>query len=238
MDEYVVRTEAQFFKYFKTVSGTDTTTGWDVIADETRPQLEKQYPYAHVRRIPNADPKEDQIGQAGSNNASSSSVDLVRPSPQRINSSASQVNGASGAGGTSQSRIAIGLRDAAADPRAASSLHSSRSRSREKRSSSRDSSFSRALRAQSSGNVTTKKERRNTISGASRIYSLGSNKSKITLAARLKLSFSMKKMPAHDARRRALRGWLRDTLSVRTVGHNKETALFLLQGSIVPKDSE
>ncbi|KAG0145583.1 hypothetical protein CROQUDRAFT_78698 [Cronartium quercuum f. sp. fusiforme G11] len=41
-----------------------------------------------------------------------------------------------------------------------------------------------------------------------------------------------------DAHRRALRGWLRDTLSIRMVGHHRETAAFLLLGSIVPKESD
>lgn len=41
-----------------------------------------------------------------------------------------------------------------------------------------------------------------------------------------------------DAHRRALRSWLRDTLSIRTVGHHRETAAFLLLGSIVPKESD
>ena len=42
--------------------------------------------------------------------------------------------------------------------------------------------------------------------------------------------------PPNDPHRRALRAWLRDTLSVRTVGHNKEAALFLLLGGVTPKD--
>lgn len=44
--------------------------------------------------------------------------------------------------------------------------------------------------------------------------------------------------PPYDAHRRALRGWLRDTLSIRTVGHNKETAAFLLLGPIQPKEAD
>ncbi|EGF99633.1 uncharacterized protein MELLADRAFT_94195 [Melampsora larici-populina 98AG31] len=41
---------------------------------------------------------------------------------------------------------------------------------------------------------------------------------------------------SHDAHRRALRGWLRDTLSIRMVGHHRETAAFLLLNSIIPKE--
>ncbi|KAH9458752.1 hypothetical protein Pst134EA_018909 [Puccinia striiformis f. sp. tritici] len=41
-----------------------------------------------------------------------------------------------------------------------------------------------------------------------------------------------------DTHRRALRGWLRDTLSIRTVGHHPETAAFLLLGSVVPEEKD
>jgi len=41
-----------------------------------------------------------------------------------------------------------------------------------------------------------------------------------------------------DIHRRALRGWLRDTLSIRTVGHHPETAAFLLLGSVVPEEKD
>ncbi|KAA1117302.1 hypothetical protein PGT21_002879 [Puccinia graminis f. sp. tritici] len=41
-----------------------------------------------------------------------------------------------------------------------------------------------------------------------------------------------------DTHRRALRGWLRDTLSIRTVGHHPETAAFLLLGSVVPEERD
>lgn len=41
-----------------------------------------------------------------------------------------------------------------------------------------------------------------------------------------------------DIRRRALRGWLRDTLSIRTVGHHPETAAFLLLGSVIPEEKD
>lgn len=41
-----------------------------------------------------------------------------------------------------------------------------------------------------------------------------------------------------DAQRRALRDWLRDALSIRTVGHDPKTAAFLLLGSIVPEETD
>ncbi|WAQ88583.1 hypothetical protein PtA15_10A2 [Puccinia triticina] len=41
-----------------------------------------------------------------------------------------------------------------------------------------------------------------------------------------------------DTHRRALRGWLRDTLSIRAVGHHPETAAFLLLGSVVPEEKD
>lgn len=151
----------------------------------------------------------------------------------------------SGARGSwSQSRLAIGLREAAADPAGTrtSSLHSGGAAGDKRGSAGTSSSFARALRTQSvNGQLppsSGSRERRNTTSGASRAYSLTSNRSKTTLAARLKLGFSSGKTPPYDARRRALRAWLRDTLSIRTVGHHTETAAFLLLGSIVPKDSE
>lgn len=45
-------------------------------------------------------------------------------------------------------------------------------------------------------------------------------------------------MPYLDAERRALRGWLRDTLSIRTVGHHRETAAFLLLGGVRLKEPD
>ena len=54
----------------------------------------------------------------------------------------------------------------------------------------------------------------------------------------LSYSFDPQQLPALDAHRRALRSWLRDTLSVRTVGHHRETAHFLLFDSFVPKESD
>jgi hypothetical protein len=62
--------------------------------------------------------------------------------------------------------------------------------------------------------------------------------SSVALPSHLVPGIDMKKLPPHDPQRRALRNWLRDTLSIRTVGHHKETAAFLLLGSIVPRSSE
>ncbi|KAI8459415.1 hypothetical protein BY996DRAFT_3865544 [Phakopsora pachyrhizi] len=41
-----------------------------------------------------------------------------------------------------------------------------------------------------------------------------------------------------EEHRRDLRSWLRDTLSIRNTGHHQETAAFLLLGSIVPTDED
>jgi hypothetical protein len=48
----------------------------------------------------------------------------------------------------------------------------------------------------------------------------------------------LQRLPPYDPQRRALRSWLRDTLSIRTVGHHKETAAFLLLGAIRPKEKD
>ncbi|MBW0481062.1 hypothetical protein O181_020777 [Austropuccinia psidii MF-1] len=47
---------------------------------------------------------------------------------------------------------------------------------------------------------------------------------------------ALKRSP--DAQRRALRAWLRDALSIRHIGHHRETAAFLLLGSMVPHEED
>ncbi|SCV71000.1 BQ2448_3762 [Microbotryum intermedium] len=213
LDEYVVRSEAQFLKYFKV--------------------LDRQFPAAHIRRIPISDPKDDTVvtvTPALLSAPSSASIVMSR----RAGSTPTIANASPE--GRSHSRLAAGLREAAADP--SSPSHSSVSNRH-----SVNSNFARTLRAQSlSGDL--KGVRRNTVSGetrpsfTSRALSMLSNRSNNSLAARMSLPVEMKKMPPHDARRRALRAWLRDTLSIRTIGHHKETAAFLLLGAIVPKDRD
>ncbi|KDE07818.1 hypothetical protein MVLG_01913 [Microbotryum lychnidis-dioicae p1A1 Lamole] len=213
LDEYVVRSEAQFLKYFKV--------------------LDRQFPAAHIRRIPTSDPKDDTVvtlTPALFSAPSSASIVMSR----RAASTATIADASPE--GRSHSRLAAGLREAAADP--SSPSHSSVSNRH-----SVNPNFAKTLRDQSlNGDV--KGVRRNTVSGearpsfTSRALSMLSNRSNNSLAARMSLPMEMKKMPPYDARRRALRAWLRDTLSVRTIGHHKETAAFLLLGAIVPKDRD
>ncbi|GAA6001489.1 hypothetical protein JCM10207_006692 [Rhodosporidiobolus poonsookiae] len=221
LDEYVVRSESQFIRFHRA--------------------LVKSFPQAHIRRIPTSDPKNDTI---------------IRPKPSlpTIASATSLISGPPGANGTtdghvsestnhSRSRLALGLRAAAMDPQ--NSLTPSRTATR----SSVGSTFARSLRAQSvhsAGEVRAIRSQRSrsatlTSTIPPRPYSAaGSYRSfPASLTSRLTVPVEIgKKMPPHDPRRRALRAWLKDALAVRTVGHHKETAAFLLLGSIVPKDSD
>ncbi|GAA5828807.1 hypothetical protein JCM11251_005881 [Rhodosporidiobolus azoricus] len=223
LDEYVLRSEAQFHKFYRALS--------------------KAYPQAHIRRIPTSDPKNDLVIRP-------------RPSLPTIASSTSLVSGMLGYVGIdgqsgealsrpasrSRTRLAFGLRTAAADP------HHALAPTRTATRTSTGSTFARSLRAQSvhaPGEVRairTRPSRTGTISSfPTRPHSAaGSYRSfPTTLGSRLPIPGDIgKKMPPHDPRRRALRAWLRDVLSVRTVGHHRETAAFLLLGSFVPKERD
>ncbi|KAM0748676.1 hypothetical protein T439DRAFT_69984 [Meredithblackwellia eburnea MCA 4105] len=205
LDEYVVRTEAQFQKFHRV--------------------LEKQFPTAHVRRLPaSADAKKDDSDQfvrptltrSMSAATTIASPDVETPNPE-ISPSVSK--------SPSVTRLAAGLKDAANDPHASSEPRTPAS------------PFARSLRAQSI-NGDTPVARRRRGSGAARPLSMSSLRSTVTLPAHLVTPLDFKKAPPHDAQRRAFRNWLRDTLSIRTVGHHKETAAFLLLGSIVPRDAD
>lgn len=161
---------------------------------------------------------------------SSTSVATARPSTRRFNSANTRDTQLRSR--ASQSRLTTALREAAEDPYHSNSPHSSKR-------NSVSSAFAKTLRAQSlNGDVKSVRGRRNTISGPPRSYSSMSNRSVGSLTSRLAVPLDFKKLPPYDPRRRALRAWLRDTLSVRLVGHHKETAAFLLLGPIVPRDSE
>ncbi|KAK4054402.1 hypothetical protein OIV83_000896 [Microbotryomycetes sp. JL201] len=196
--------------------------------------LDRMFPSAHIRRIPNADSKDDQIVRPRSNsNGSASSVNIAaRPTARRMNSSTSGET--RGSRTPSSSRLANGLRDAANDP------YGPNSSARDPKRNSTSSVFAKKLKTQSLNGDLPPRARGASFAGAgpARPYSVTSNRSAGSLGSRLSLPLDFKKMPPHDGRRRALRAWLRDTLSIRTVGHHKETAAFLLLGSIVPKDSE
>ncbi|GAA5854395.1 hypothetical protein JCM8547_001807 [Rhodosporidiobolus lusitaniae] len=224
LEEYVLRSEAQFARFYKALC--------------------KAFPQAHIRRLPPTDLKNDQV---------------IRPKPSlpTIGSSVSLVSGVPG--GTvdghhseamsrngsqsrqSRSRLANGLR-AAADDRYNNGLVPTRTNTR---TSTSGSTFARSLRAQSIHSTDGKRPRHarsaTLTSLPPRPYSvIGSTRSfATTLGSRFPMPVEIgKKMPPQDPRRRALRVWLKDVLSVRTVGHHRETAAFLLLGSIVPRDSD
>ncbi|GAA5893441.1 hypothetical protein JCM8208_000800 [Rhodotorula glutinis] len=211
LDEFVLRTEAQFLKFSR--------------------NMPKHLPEAHLRRIPAGAPKNDPV---------------IRPRPTLVGMP-SAVSLQSGAGtepgSRSHSRLVNGLRAAAADP------HGSPSMSRPPTRSSVGSTFTRSLRAQSvhaQGESKTVRQRRSRAASLSASAlqrpqsAVGSYRSYPTsFGSRAVIPAEIgKKMPPHDPRRRALRAWLRDVLSVRGVGHHKETAAFLLAGSIVPRDAD
>ncbi|GJN90735.1 hypothetical protein Rhopal_003749-T1 [Rhodotorula paludigena] len=220
LDEFVLRTEAQFLKFYR--------------------NIDKAFPQAHIRRIPAGDPKNDTV---------------IRPRPtlQTI-ASATSLHSGVGANGyndtapsiapsRNQSRLLSGLRAAAADPHGAPSMSRTSSRG------TIGSAFARSLRAQSvhtPGEAKIVRQRRSrpaslSVSHPARPQSAAGSYRSYPTSFGSRLAFPAeigKKMPPHDPRRRALRAWLRDVLSVRTVGHHKETAAFLLLGSVIPRDSD
>ncbi|GAA5940374.1 hypothetical protein JCM3775_005071 [Rhodotorula graminis] len=213
LDEFVLRTEAQFLKFSR--------------------NMPKHFPEAHLRRIPAGAPKNDTV---------------IRPRPSLVGMpSATSLQSGAGTelGPRSHSRLVNGLRAAAADPHGSPSTTMSRPPTR----SSVGSTFTRSLRAQSvhaqSESKTVRQRRSRAASlSASALQrpqsAVGSYRSYPTsFGSRAIIPAEIgKKMPPHDPRRRALRAWLRDVLSVRGVGHHKETAAFLLAGSIVPRDAD
>ncbi|GAA5959730.1 hypothetical protein JCM3765_000079 [Sporobolomyces pararoseus] len=217
LDEFVLRTESQFIKFWRT--------------------LDKSFPNAHIRRIPAGDPKNDVIIRPRPSLPALGSTPTLVSGMQSTHSLASTTNG--------RSRFLSGMQQAAADP------HNPERPTPPRSSSAMSSSnFTRSLRAQSlhsEGEIKAVRARRvrsATFSSAQARRpgsAFGSYRSfgATSVGSRLNLPVEIgKKMPTHDQRRRALRSWLRDVLSVRTVGHNLELAKFLLSGSEVPKDSD
>jgi len=197
LDEYVVRTEAQFAKFQK--------------------QLHAKHPTAHVRRVPRTDTKDDK---------------LVKPTAI--------------ARSASRGSIAHDAADAAnlnrSHSRASLNADASRVSVATKRSSG-GSFFARSLRAQSINGDLTNLSQSSLVSRAGqriRAYSFAGSRrsSSSTLPSRMGIQIDLKKLPTNDPRRRALRAWLRDTLSVKGVGHCKETAAFLLLEPVTPKDAD
>ncbi|GAA5919480.1 hypothetical protein JCM6882_001062, partial [Rhodosporidiobolus microsporus] len=223
LDEYVLRSEAQFNKFYRA--------------------LNKAYPQAHIRRIPTSDPKNDLVIRPKPSLATiASSTSLVSGMPGHESADGHGSEGMSRAASRSRSRLALGLRAAAGDP------HNPLAPTRTATRTSTGSTFARSLRAQSVHTPGEVRAIRSRPSRAGTIISMpprpqsaaGSYRSfPTTLGSRLPIPGDIgKKMPPHDPRRRALRAWLRDVLAVRTVGHHRETAAFLLLGSVVPKDSD
>lgn len=108
------------------------------------------------------------------------------------------------------------------------------------------SAFVRQLQAQSSlsRKDSGKKLRSNSPApsaggGLQRTYSIvGEQKGLSSAELSKQLSSFIDSKQPYDSQRRALRNWLRDTLSIKHVGHHEETGEFLLLGSIIPKEIE
>lgn len=242
LDEYVLRTEAQWAKFARNVRFfcSPIRVCFHLTLFLHLPQMSKLFPQAHIRRIPPGDPKNDTV---------------IRPKPYvpTIGSAVSVVSGVdhntipgtpvSETPSRAHSRLMSGIRAAAADPSAPP--RASRTFTR----SSLGSTFARSLRAQSTHTQSHASRRSSRKSRATTLASTlpprshsaaGSYRSyPMSFGSRFTVSAEIgKKMPPFDPRRRALRAWLRDVLSVKVAGHHKETADFLLLGSIVPRDSE
>lgn len=217
LDEFVLRSESQFIKFWRS--------------------LDKAFPSAHIRRIPAGEPKNDVIIRPRPSLPALGSTATLVSGMQSTQSLASTTNG--------RSKFLNGMQLAAADP-----YNSERPTPPRSASAMSTSNFARSLRAQSLHSegenkaVRARRVRSATFSSAQGRHpgsTFGSYRSfgATSIGSRLQLPVEIgKKMPTHDQRRRALRSWLRDVLSVRTVGHNLELAKFLLSGSEVPKDSE
>ncbi|KAK4698373.1 hypothetical protein P7C70_g7905, partial [Phenoliferia sp. Uapishka_3] len=203
LDEYVVRTEAQFIKYQKV--------------------LEKQFPHAHVRRVPLGSPKDDQAIPPSPSARPISSISAVLPPTTH-----SSPNGTMRLS-PAASRLAANLREVAEDPQAFVI---------KRPTSSFVKSMSKQSVAQDSNANATKRSRRATVGNGARPLTMSSIQTNVTLPSHLVTPLDMKRLPTKDAERRALRNWLRDTLSIRTIGHHKETAAFLLMGPIAPRQSD
>ncbi|GAA6016304.1 hypothetical protein JCM11491_006809 [Sporobolomyces phaffii] len=217
LDEFVLRTESQFIKFWRT--------------------LDKAFPNAHIRRIPAGDPKNDVIIRPRPSLPAIGSTPTLVSGMQSTHSLASTTNG--------RSKFLSGIQAAASDPH--NPERPSPSRSASAMSTSNFARSLRAQSLQTDGEVKAVRARRvrsATFSSAQPRRSGSAFESTrsfgaTSIGSRLHLPVEIgKKMPAHDQRRRALRSWLRDVLAVRTVGHNLDLAKFLLSGSEVPKDSD
>lgn len=180
--------------------------------------LDKDFPKAHVRRIPNGDikPEEDAIDPQ----VFASLMQSHKQPSSRPKSSVSKRQ-------TAGSDFMLSAREieAAGKENDRPDLRTRNSKSR-LASQLKEAAYDRNDDRRSNRNTMTEAPAK---SRPVSMMSIGRKRSEQTAAA-------VARMPPHDAHRRALRAWLRDTLSVRLVGHHKETAAFLLLGSIVPKD--
>lgn len=188
-------------------------------------QLEKQYAGAHVRRIPTTlNPSEEvpitnhESGSLRSNKSISTISEDEKPTPE--------------------STAAPPTTDKPTSDSLPTSILQLKSQSPNK--------LARSLKSQSTILPSpTSTARRVTLVDAGRSYpTVQAEDDDAPGSTRADPDFSspkfseVKKIPAFDTQRRALRGWMRDTLAIRTVGHHNETAAFLLLGSIVPKPAE
>lgn len=199
----VIRTEAQFSKYYK--------------------RLEKAYPDAHLRPIPSTPGEKDDAIPASP----------VDPFLRR----AASVNRPSAAADEMET-LNLDSRTPSRQSQAVSTAASGTTLQKTK-----SGRFATELRAQSSLG-----ESRATLTN------VGNAEERVSPVEPVKAGSA-----SHDSRRRALRSWLRDTLSIHSgallfprlvphtttdcdptclVGHDDETAAFLLLGSIVPKKQD
>lgn len=175
----VIRTEAQFLKYFK--------------------RLEKTYPNSHVRPIPSTPgAKDDAIpitpSQTEYSRPSSTPAPLLSDNTERLD---------------------LTRRTSSRQSQAVSAVDSTTSLTKTK-----SGRFATELRAHSS-----LRESRSILANGG----TGTDGGALVPTESVKAGKA-----SHDAQRRALRTWLRDALSIRSVGHDNETAAFLLLGSLVP----
>ncbi|GAA98308.1 uncharacterized protein L969DRAFT_46989 [Mixia osmundae IAM 14324] len=204
LDEYVLRDEAQFRKYLAA--------------------LDKEFPVAHVRRIPSGKirPEDDVVdGQAlaatlaakekkpkaAAATSSAPAQQPAEPTPARTMPKKQSYGG---------SRLSLRLKEAARDGVKAPAA-----------------SVAPDARTEASARAPATE-----VSRATGLNTLRAGSAASPSVTGVGSAMDQKAMPAHDALRRALRAWLRDTLSVRTVGHSKETAQFLLLGPISPKEAD
>ncbi|KAH8929195.1 hypothetical protein BT69DRAFT_282266 [Atractiella rhizophila] len=174
-------------------------------------ELDKQYPSSHIRRLPQAKDKDDE------------GVIATKPEKKSKNKS------------NQSQQLSQRIQAALEDDGPQVNFEGLRA---QKSKSGYRKNFLDQVAAPTGG--TSIASRRNTISGRSMVTfsDRGSIAPSMLNAPLQTIDVDLSKLPPYEPQRRALRSWLRDTLSVRTVGHQKETAAFLLLGAVRPKEKD